>query len=188
MTDAKNSPYKTTSSKVTYKNPWMEVEENQIIHPNGKKGIYGVVKTKDSVIIVPVDADGNIFLIHAFSYPAQKWHWELPAGGSDGEDYLTASKRELQEETGIVAKNWQQIGLFRPMDGLMPEKMAILLATDLEQGEILTADDNGVIDDRKFFSPADVEQMTIDGKIDEGNTIAALYSYNLWQQRSKNEP
>jgi 8-oxo-dGTP pyrophosphatase MutT (NUDIX family) len=130
-----DNPYKILSTKTVYKNPWITVQEDQIIHPDGREGIYGIVKTNDSVTVVPVNERGEIFMIHAYSYAGKKWHWELPAGGDDGEDFMSASQRELLEETGIKAKQWQQIGLARPMDGIMPERMAVLVAQDLELGE-----------------------------------------------------
>ena len=182
MTDAKNSPYQTLSTKTVYQNPWITVEENQIIHPDGREGIYSVVKTNDSVVIIPVNQNDEIFLIQSFSYPAQKWHWELPAGGSDQEDYIIASKRELQEETGITASHWTQIGLARPMDGIMPERIAVLLATDLQLGE--PTEHDGTIKDRKFFTLDQINAMVTNGDIDEGITLTALYYYLLHQQRS----
>ena len=180
-----NNPFKTLSTKVVYQNPWMTVEENEIIHPDTGKGIYGVVKTKDSVTIVPVNDQGEIFMIRSFSYPAQKWHWELPAGGIENDDYITASKRELYEEAGIKAESWQQIGLARPMDGLMPERMAALLATSLTISEVPDADDNHLISDRQFFDLPTVRKMVQEGGIDEGQSLSALYYYELWLKKEE---
>ncbi|MCL2280434.1 NUDIX hydrolase [Candidatus Saccharibacteria bacterium] len=180
-----DNPFKTISTKVVYQNPWITVEENEIIHPDTGGGIYGVVITKDSVTVVPVNNKGEIFLIRSFSYPAQKWHWELPAGGVGDDDFITASKRELFEETGIKAKTWQKIGVARPMDGLMPERMAALLATDLVIGEIPKADDNHLISDRRFFDLPTVREMVRKGKIDEGQSLSALYYYELYLQKEE---
>jgi len=180
-----DNPFKTLSTKVVYQNPWITVEENEIIHPDTGKGIYGVVKTKDSVTVVPVNNKSEIFLIRSFSYPAQKWHWELPAGGVDNDDYTTASKRELLEETGITAKTWQQIGVARPMDGLATEHMATLLATDLTIGEIPSADDNHLISDRRFFDLSTVREMVQNGEIDEGQSLSALYYYELYLKKEE---
>ena len=180
-----DNPYKILSAKTVYENPWIKVIEDKIVHPDGRDGVYATIKTNDSVTIIPVNEKGEIFMIRAYSYAGKKWHWELPAGGDDGEDYVSASKRELLEETGIEAKQWEQIGLARPMDGLMPERMAVLVAQDFTIGEIPPADDNGVIDQRRFFDLDTVRKMVMNGEIDEGQTLSALYYYELWLKIGK---
>ncbi|MCL1840101.1 NUDIX hydrolase [Candidatus Saccharibacteria bacterium] len=185
MTDAPDSPYKTLSTKTAYKSPWLEVEENQVIHPDGHEGIFNVIKRKNSVSIVPVDADGKLLLIHIFSYGAQKWRWEFPSGRlDDGEEFLTAAERELQEETGFTAAHFEQIGLSHPFSRTMTGLAATVLATDLKSGEIPPADDNGVISDQKFFTLDQVNDMVQKGEINNTSTITALHYYALHQQRS----
>lgn len=170
-----NNPFKTLSTKIVYQNPWIRVREDQVVRPDGSEGIYGVVESKDSVVVGAVNERGEIHLIHSFSYPAQSWQWELPGGGSDGEEIVEASKRELAEETGIVAREWSDLGSLRVCDGLMTERMHVLLATALEHGEKPHSDDQGVIADGRFFTFDEVHAMVEDGRIDEGQSIAALY-------------
>jgi 8-oxo-dGTP pyrophosphatase MutT (NUDIX family) len=169
------NPFKTLSTKIVYQNPWIMVREDQVIRPDGTEGIYGVVESKDSVVVGAVNDEGQIYLIHSFSYPAQSWQWELPGGGSDGEEIIEASKREMAEETGIVAREWSELGNIRVCDGLMTERMHILLAMELEHGEKPESDDDGMITDGRFFTFDEVQAMVADGRIDEGQSIAALY-------------
>ena len=174
------NPFQTISSKIVYKNPWILVREDAIIRPDGSDGIYSVVESKDSVIVGAINHKREICIIHSYSYPAQAWHWELPGGGSDGEGVIKASKRELAEETGIVAKTWQKIGFTRVTDGLMTEKMATLVATDLEMNEKISADDSGLIDDMKFASLDEIHELIQNGQMDEGQSITALYFLERW--------
>lgn len=169
------NPFTTLSTKTVYRNPWIRVREDQVIRPDGTEGIYGVIESKDSVVVGAVNDAGQVYLIHSFSYPAQSWQWELPGGGSDGEEILLASKRELAEETGIVARDWQELGSVRVCDGLMTERMHILLATNLEHAARPVSDDHGLIADGRFFAFEEVQAMVADGRIDEGQSIAALY-------------
>lgn len=180
------NPFKTLSSKIVYQNPWIRVREDAIIRPDGSEGIYGVIESHDSVMVGAVNEENEVYIIHSYSYPAQKWHWELPAGSSDGEDILLASKRELAEETGIVAANWQQLGVTRVADGLMTEKMATLVATDLTFGDKLVSDDEGLIDDGKFASLEEIHQLINSGEMDEGQTITSLYFIEGWIKENMN--
>lgn len=175
-----NNPWKILSSKIVYQNPWIRVREDAVITPDGSEGIYGVIESPDSVMVGAVNDNGEIYIIRSFSYPAQKWHWELPAGGSEGQDILEASKRELAEETGIVAKQWKTLGITRVADGLMTEKMHTLLATDLSMGEKVIADDSKLILEGKFASLAEIHQLIASGEMDEGQTITSLYFIEQW--------
>ncbi len=163
-----------------YQNPWIKVREDEIIRPDGSEGIYGVVESKDSVIVGALNEKNEIFLIYSFSYPAQSWQWELPGGGGDGEEIVAASKRELAEETGIVAKEWIQLPSTRVCDGLMTERTATLLARNLEFQPRPTSDDQGVIAKGQFFSLEKVHEMVETGEIDEGQSITALYLIERW--------
>lgn len=170
-----NNPIKTLATKTVYENPWIRVREDQIVRVDGSEGIYGVVESKDSVVVGAVNDVGQIYLIYSFSYPAQSWQWELPGGGSDGEEVIQASKRELAEETGIVAEMWSKLGSLRVSDGLMTERMHVLLAKGHTYYDRPESDDSGVIADGKFFSFEEVQVMVEDGRIDEGQSVAALY-------------
>lgn len=179
------NPLPTISTKEIYKNQWIRLREDKTSRPDGGKGIYTVIETNDSVIVGVLNDKNEIYLIHSFSYPAQKWHWELPGGGDDGESVLEASKRELAEETGIIAKEWTQLGKTRVCDGLMTEKMAILLARDITLGKRIPSDDTGLIDDAKFTNIEEVHELIKNGEMDEGQSITALYFIERWIRENK---
>src|SRR5690606_33061594 len=99
------SKWKTVSSKPAYENPWIRVEHHDVITPGGGPGIYGVVKFKNKAIgIIPVDDEGFVYLVGQYRYTLGEYSWEIPEGGGPlDEDPLEAAKRELKEETGLVA-------------------------------------------------------------------------------------
>ncbi|MDI1311767.1 NUDIX hydrolase [Prosthecobacter sp.] len=99
------NPWQTVSSRETYANPWIRVREDQVIKPTGGAGIYGVVEYKNIAVgVIPVDAEGYTWLVGQWRYCHGRYEWEIPEGGCPaGESTVEAARRELKEETGIVA-------------------------------------------------------------------------------------
>lgn len=169
-------PIKQNGSKIVYENPWIRVREDATIRPDGSDGIYGVVESNDSVLIAVLNEDNQLLLQNSFSYPAQRWHWEMPGGGKeDDEAVLETSKRELFEETGITARQWTLLGVTRVCDGIMTERMATYLAREIKHGTTPHSDDAGLIRDKKFFDLDQVYEMIQSGDVDEGQTLTSLY-------------
>ena len=103
--------WKTLESKDIYDNPWISVREDKVINPSGGDGIYGVVHFKNLAIgIVPIDKDGYTYLVGQYRYSLEEYSWEIPMGGGPLDiDKLESAKRELKEETGLVAHKWTEI-------------------------------------------------------------------------------
>lgn len=137
MNSAEDNNWTTTSVDVAYENPWIKVEHREVITPAGNPGIYGIVGFKNKAIgIVPVDAEGNVYLVGQYRYPLGEYSWEIPEGGGPlGNDPLEAAKRELREETGLQAKRWKKIGRIHTSNSVTDEEGFIYLAQGLEQGD-----------------------------------------------------
>jgi len=132
------SPWTIKSTKLVYNNPWISVREDQVITPSGTDGIYGVVHLKGYALgIVALDAEQNIYLVGQYRYPLEKYSWELPEGGGDLKaPPLESAKRELREETGLIAKEWEYLCKYHPSNSITDEVGFLYLATDLVQGEM----------------------------------------------------
>ena len=111
MADEEKNPWTTLSTKDIYKNPWINVREDQVLNPKGGKGIYGVVSFKNKALgIIPIDDEMNTWLIGQYRYALNEYSWEIPMGGGLLEnDILESAKRELKEETGFTATKWTNI-------------------------------------------------------------------------------
>ena len=109
--NSEHNPWQTLNSKQVYNNQWIQVQEHTVINPNGGRGIYGKVLFKNRAIgIIPLDSDGNTWLVGQYRYTVNEYSWEIPMGGGPlDQDILTSAQRELKEETGLTAAKWTNI-------------------------------------------------------------------------------
>lgn len=131
------SPWKTVSETIAYDNPWIQVSHRTVINPGGGNGIYGVVSFKNLAIgIVPIDDEGFTWLVGQYRYTLNAYSWEIPEGGGPkGEEPLETAKRELLEETGLVANDWQLLCPIHTSNSVTDEYGLIFMARDLHQAE-----------------------------------------------------
>lgn len=131
------NPWKTKSKKEIYDNPWIRLEEHQVVIPSGKDGIYGKVFFKNKALgIVPLDDEGYTWLVGQFRYTLNEYSWEIPMGGGPlGTDVLESAQRELKEETGLSAEKWTNIMKIHTSNSVTDEEGFVFLAEGLTQGE-----------------------------------------------------
>ena len=131
------NPWTTLSGEEKYDNRWINITEYQVINPSGGRGIYGKVHFKNIAIgVIPVDNEGNTWLVGQYRYTLNTFCWEIPEGGGPiGTDPLESAKRELQEETGLIAKKWTTLTKLHTSNSVTDEFGFIFLAEDLEQGD-----------------------------------------------------
>lgn len=115
----------------------MGVYEDDVINPGGGRNRYGHVHFKNrAVAIVPLDEEGNTWLVGQDRYTLGQWSWELPMGGAPlDEDPLDAAKRELREETGLTAGKWSELMRLHTSNSITDEAAVVFVARDLTAGE-----------------------------------------------------
>lgn len=129
----KKGPYEVISSSQVYKNPWIEVREDEVIGLDGKQGTFGVINYGSGVSIAALDSQKNIYLVKEYYYAIEQIGLQVPSGGiDDKETPLEAAKRELKEETGITAKKWVGLGFTNPLTMILKSPAYLFLALDLE--------------------------------------------------------
>ena len=127
-----NGPWKIKERVEKYKNPWMEIFEDQVIRPDGTPGIHGVVNLQSGATTICVDSEGYTYLGKEFFYALGRYELVCATGARDkNEDYLTCAKRELEEELGISADKWTDFGDFNPLTTVVKAPMRLFLAEDL---------------------------------------------------------
>ncbi len=175
---------KILSSRVTYKGPMFYVTAERIVEPSGNSVRRDVVHHRGSVVIMPLDESGKeprVLLERQYRYVAKQEIWEFPAGGKDeGEDELSAAKRELLEETGYAAREWKLALHFYVSPGFLEETMAVFLARDLIKGKAQPEADEVI--STQFVAVRTALRMVMDGRIKDAKTIAGV----LWLARKLN--
>ena len=167
-------PWTTLSSELKYDNPWIRVTEHQVLNAAKSPGIYGTVHFKHLAIgIVPIDRDGFTWLVGQYRYPLEKYSWEIPEGGGKHHTPpLETAKRELKEETGLDAANWELILDMYISNSVTDERGLVYLATDLTVG-LADPDEDEVLSIRKI-SLQNAIAMVDKGEITDSISVAAL--------------
>ncbi|OYX22690.1 MAG: DNA mismatch repair protein MutT [Algoriphagus sp. 32-45-6] len=168
------NPWKTRSKKKIYDNPWITLEEHRVITPSGKEGIYGKVHFKNrAMAIVPIDQEGNTWLVGQFRYTLDEYSWEIPMGGGPiNQDLLESAKRELKEETGLSASKWTELMKIHTSNSVTDEWGLIYLAEELTEGET-EFEDTEVLQIKKLpFGEA--LAMVMRGEITDSISVAGL--------------
>jgi len=184
MNKEKN-PWKILSHHTVYENPWIELTEFKVINPKGGNGIYGKVHYKHLAVgVIPLDDDWNTWLVGQYRFPLDQYSWEIPEGGGRmDENPVEAAKRELMEETGLVAKSWIKILTMHLSNSISDELSVIFLARDLEE-HLATPEETEELMIKKL--PFDeVFQMVENGKITDAMSVAAIQQIQLMVYQGK---
>jgi 8-oxo-dGTP pyrophosphatase MutT (NUDIX family) len=169
--------------EVKYSNPWIELRHSNVKFPNGGKGIYGKVHFKNLAIgILAITDKDEIFLVGQERFPFEgAYSWEIIEGGGPLKDSpLESAKRELKEETGLVAQDWQLIQEMHLSNSVSDEIAMVYLATDLKQFEAEPEESEKLQVKKLPFKEA--FQMVIKGEIKDSISVAAILRYELFRR------
>lgn len=173
MSNSEN-PWKTLAARTVYDNPWIRVEDHNVLDPNGNPGQYGKVCFKSSAIaILPIDTDDHTWLVGQYRYTLDSYSWELPMGGSESnESAIDAAQRELQEETGLTGRKWRHIMQIHTSNSVTDEVGHVFIATDLTTGDARPDPTEHLIVERVPFASA--LERVIAGEITDAISCAAI--------------
>jgi len=173
MTEEKVSPWKTLGRKVVYRSPYILLREDSVILPDGSEGTYGVLVIPHVVGTVVLNEKSEIYLVGQWRYPVDHFSWLLPGGRmEEGEIPLEAAKRELKEETGIIAGKWLSFGSVDGCDGHTTEICHLFAATDLQFGDSNPEPSEKI--EGKWFPFDTAVQMAIGSGINNVNSVAGI--------------
>lgn len=171
-----NFKEKTLSQKYHFKGKIICTRVDEVELPNGKISSREVCEHIGGVGVLPIDSEGNVTLVKQFRYPYGELIYEIPAGKldhGDEESIEECGKRELIEETGLVAQKMISLGKVYPSPGFLNEIVHIYVATDLKVTKCCP-EENEFIECAKFTFK-EFEQKIASGEINDAKTIIAAY-------------
>jgi 8-oxo-dGTP pyrophosphatase MutT (NUDIX family) len=173
------NPWKILDQRPVYDNPWIRVTEFQVLNPSGGQGIYGKVHFKNCAIgIIPLDEDFNIYLVGQYRFVLNEYSWEIPeGGGAMEEEPLAAAKRELLEETGLLAGHWEKLLTLHLSNSVSDEFSVIYLARELEQHKSMPEETEALIIKKIPFTEA--LAMLESGVITDAISVTAIQRVQL---------
>lgn len=179
------NPWQILAQKEIYDNKWIHVTEYDVINPSGGKGIYGKVHFKNLAIgVIALDEDWNTYLVGQYRFTLDAYSWEIPEGGGEpGTDPLDSAKRELLEETGLVAQEWTVLGNIHLSNSVCDEYGVLYLARGLEQREAEPEETEQLV--VKKIPLEEAWQMTETGRITDSLSVIAIQKLKLMQLQGK---
>ena len=141
--------------------------------PNGHVSELEIIHHPGGAAIVAIDAAGKVCLIRQYRHAAGGWVWELPAGKLEArEPPLETARRELSEESGTTAQNWQSLGLYISSPGGFTEFVHLFLARGLNC--VKMAHEAGELIEPHWVQLEDACARALHGDINDGKTALGL--------------
>lgn len=149
----------------------VDVEDAEL--PNGARLSMEIVHHPGGAAIVALDAGGRVCLLRQYRHAVRDWLWELPAGKiEEGEPPLETARRELAEEAGVKAAQWESLGSVLTSPGVFTERVHLWLARHLEPMPRIAHDDE--VFDIHWLPFGEALGRAMDGDFCDAKTVAAL--------------
>ena len=166
------------STALIHQNPWWQYRRDEYEHPDGSPGEFFYIRTKGSVLVIPVLDDGRIVLLNQFRYLNQQESLEFVGGGvKEGMTLEDAARAELLEEAGYDAGMLVRLGDFNPMNGATDELCTVFRAAGLK--EVGAKPEISEEFDPRAVTIDELIGLVASGEVWDGMTLAAFAIYRI---------
>ncbi len=163
-----------SDSKLIYQGRRISLVTETYTLPNGNSAEHVTVQHPGAVVVLPRDAEGRYVLVRQYRHSMRKTILEAPAGAlENGEIPLLCAKREIREEIGERAEQWQELGTLYPTPGFCNEIQFLYLASDLHPDRI-SADDDEFIDVERY-TYSELLTLIKSGELNDGKTLSIIF-------------
>lgn len=161
-------------SERVYDGKLLHINCDKVRLPDGRDATREYIVHPGAVMVIPVLPDGRLLLERQYRYPSHQVFIEFPAGKLDpDEDPLECGKRELQEETGYSASEWEYLGVFHPVISYSSEVIHFYIARGLTAGKAKL--DAGEFLEVMTMSLEELKTGVLNNSITDSKTIAGLF-------------
>lgn len=166
-------PFELIRSEMLLQGRAFKIRRDYLKTPDGHQTSLEIIEHGGSVVLIPIDPQGNLLFVRQYRHAAGMDLLELPAGTREpGEPFEECAAREIREETGMQAGNLQKVGEFYLVPGYSTEFMVVFLATGLRENPLQADDD-------EFLQLESVPlkqaiRMAESGEIQDAKSLAAL--------------
>ena len=169
----RNGPWVIKGRTLKHRDHFIEVNEDSVVKPGGEEGSYATVRVIRGVCTLPLDGDGVVYLTRQFRYAVERESVEVVGGGVDeGEEVAAAAKRELQEELGLTADEWDDLGEISMDTGIISGPVNLFLARGLHAAR--PAEDENEHIEKVKVPFAEAVRMVMDGEIIHGASCVLI--------------
>ncbi len=166
--------FELLGSETVFEGRAFAIRRDRLRLPGGRETRLEIVEHIGSVVILPVDAEGNLIFVRQYRHATGMDLLELPAGTLNGDEPRpVCAARETREETGMGARTLTHIGDFYLAPGYSTEFMSVFLAADLYEAP-LQADEDEILDVVRI-PVREAFRMAEEGRIPDAKSLAALF-------------
>lgn len=166
-------PMKPEKQTEHFRGRVIRVTTDEVILPNGHRATLEVVHHPGGAAVVALDSEGRVCLLRQYRYVGGGWLWELPAGKLEpGEPPQVTAQRELAEEAGVSAREWQSLGTVLSSPGVFGEVLHLYFATGLAPSPV--AHERAEVIEVHWVPMEEACRWALDGTVRDAKTVIGL--------------